>query len=47
LVDALRAWANGTKLDAAEICGMIDSLLDDEFDAERRQAVSDIRLQDE
>jgi hypothetical protein len=47
LADALRAWANGTDLDAAEIHGMIDSLLDDEFAAERLQAVSEIRLNDE
>ena len=47
LVDALRAWANGTDLDAAEIREMIDSLLDDEFAAERHQAVSEIRLIDE
>ena len=45
LADALRAWANGT--DAAEIHGMIDSLLDDEFAAERHQTLSEIRLNDE
>ena len=47
LADALRAWANGTDLDAAEIREMIDSLLDDEFAAERLQAVSEIRLNDD
>ena len=47
LADALRAWANGTDLDAAEIREMIDLLLDDEFAAERFQAVSEIRLNDD
>jgi len=47
LADALRAWANGTDLDAAEIREMIDLLLDDEFAAERLQAVSEIRLNDD
>ena len=47
LADALRAWVNGTNLDAVEIRGMIDALLDDEFAAERHQAVSEIRLIDE
>jgi len=45
--DGLRTWSQGGDLAAAEIRDMIDSLLDDEFAAERHQAISDIRPNDE
>jgi hypothetical protein len=41
--DALRAWAHGEPIAAAEVHSQIDDILDDAFAAERGRVINDIR----
>ena len=46
VADAQSACLHGDREAAARMCDAIDTLLDDEFADERRQAINDTRLPD-